>query len=186
MSSPGLVFVFVLTLTFYLFLNRRKSKYYWESRLDKNIPVIPVFVIPYLFYFVYVPAAIALLYEHSLFLPLMLALISGNIINSIFWFIFPNGVKRPDIKKNAFFQKILKFIYYHDKDTNGCPSAHVFHTLVASYFLALAYQSLWPLFLLVSILISLSVIFTKQHNVVDIFGGILSFSLCILLVEAII
>ena len=101
-----------------------------------------------------------------------------NVISSVFWYIFPNGVKRPILKPKNVFEKLLLFIYKKDKyDTNGCPSGHVFHSLTNSLFLSLVLPEYSAIFWSIGILISMSTVFVKQHYIIDVIGGIFIFGM---------
>ena len=94
-----------------------------------------------------------------------------------FWYLYPNGVSRPTLSGDSWFHGILRAIYRYDDDTNGFPSSHVFDSLLCTYFLALGYHSYaWGIWM-TGITIALSTVFTKQHYVIDVYGGIIVFVL---------
>jgi membrane-associated phospholipid phosphatase len=74
----------------------------------------------------------------------------------------------------------------HDGDTNGFPSAHIFVALLCGHYLSLVYHNFIPAIWLAILTVVLSVLFTKQHYIIDIAGGIivylLSFSLAGILI----
>jgi membrane-associated phospholipid phosphatase len=176
MENVVLIILFLISVFFYIPLNKRKSKYYWKLKLDEKIPLLSIFVIPYVFYFVYFVLAFLLIFDSVYFSNFLVFLIIGNILNSIFWYIFPNGVKRPDLKPKNVFEKLLLLIYKRDKyDGNGCPSAHVFHSLTLSLFLSWSLPEYSILFWSLGILVSMSTVFVKQHYIIDVVGGIISF-----------
>jgi membrane-associated phospholipid phosphatase len=160
----------------YFPLNKRKSKYYWESKIDSKIPLISIFILPYLFYFLFFPLSIIILYNTKFVVEFLIVLTIGNLINSIFWYVFPNGVKRPKIVPKIFFDKLVFNLYKRDKyDTNGFPSAHVFHTLIGSVYLSIAFPKFSFISYIIGFLIIISTVFVKQHYIIDIFGGVISF-----------
>lgn len=167
--------MFLLTLVFYTIHNRRKSKYYFESRLDKIIPLFPIFIISYSFYFVILIFGFISLWNTEFYLDFIKMIFFSALINSLFWLIFPNGAKREKITKKGFFYDSIKFLRKIDMDSNACPSAHVSHTLIVSFWLLRLFPIYSALIYLVCFLIIISVVFTKQHNIIDIFGGIFSF-----------
>lgn len=175
-----LALVFVLTMVAYLPLNRRKSTYNFESNLDKHIPILSIFVIPYIAYFPYIVYAFVMLWNTEVFFHFAVCMILMNIINAAFWLIFPNGVKRPEIKPETNLLYVLSLIHYYDGDTNGFPSFHVSHTLLVTFFLTLAGQH-FALIITIAYLIIVSTLFTKQHYVIDVLGGIASFAITLIL-----
>jgi membrane-associated phospholipid phosphatase len=151
--------------------NERKSKYYWELPIDKKIPLIPIFIIPYLFYFIYTAIAIVALWSTKWLYPFFIATFIAYVIALLFWYFVPNGVKRPVIKENGFFHRALRHMYTKDGDTNGFPSAHVFVALICMHYLILAYPANAFIIALGGILICASTVFTKQHYIIDVPGG---------------
>lgn len=166
-----LLIVFLLVSALYVPLNRRKSRYYWASRYDRHIPLIPIFVLPYISFFPYIAFTVGALWNTLYETPLLIALIVAKSIALTFWYVFPNGVMRPEITGNTWFHRFLFMIYRHDRDGNGFPSSHVFVSLICAYFLAIAYPVYTPVIWIIAILIVFSTVFTKQHYVVDVFGG---------------
>jgi len=170
----ALFVVYLATSTLYVLLNKRKSKYYWKTRFDDLVPLISVFVFPYLFYFVYHLVALIYLWDSNLLGGFFWTMIVANVTAAIFWYLLPNGVMRPKVKGNNISTNVLNLVYQIDKDdTNGFPSAHVFHTIIISYFLAMYISGASLIILITSILILASTVFTKQHYVVDVIGGII-------------
>jgi len=181
MDKSWMLLIFLIVKSVYLPLNKRKSKYYWKIKFDDKIPFIPIFVIPYVGYFFYVIATIIYLWNTMYVNSFFITYIISYLFAGLFWYFIPNGVKRPKIEKKDIFNRLTKFIYKYDDDTNGFPSAHIFATLICSYFLFLAFPEQLISILAVTILISLSTVFVKQHYVLDILGGILNFGLSLMI-----
>ena len=172
MSRLLIATVFLLSTYLYFPLNKRKAKYYWISPFEKYIPIISVFVVFYLIHLIMIPLAFLLLWNSAWFYPFLTSFIIANITASLFWYLFPNGVKRPKLEKNKFFDRVLAILYSKDKyDTNGFPSGHVFGSVIYSYYLALAFPALAPLFVTLGLLVSLSTLLIKQHYIIDFVGG---------------
>jgi len=157
----------------YIPLNRRRSQFYWKIPLDNKIPLLPFFTIFYLLYHPGVFSTYILLWNTPHINRFLLSIIISYIISTIFWYFIPNGVSRPILTQSTILHNILRFIYKHDGDTNGFPSAHVFVSLICGHFLSTAFPAgaimIWPSILL----IILSTVFTKQHYMIDILGGML-------------
>jgi membrane-associated phospholipid phosphatase len=177
---PDLRWMFILTLVgaygLYLPLNRRQSKYYWKWPIDNHIPLIPISVWVYLTYFILVPLSILLTWPNSqISTQLLVSLLFAKAVSLPFWFIWPNGVKRPLLVPNSISKKILACIYRNDGDTNGCPSSHVFTSLIATQYLSLMIPS-WSIFFWIwGSAICVSTVTTKQHYLGDVlWGGVLA------------
>lgn len=175
MTNNDLLFLLAALITTWVYfpLNRRKSRFYWESPIDKRIPLIPMFVVPYYFFFVYMASAVFLLSETTQFRSALIAFILANLIASIFWYIFPNGIRRVRVKRVGFFFKWLNDLYWVDKhDTNSCPSNHVYGSTICTYYLCMAYPHIQILFVFIGASIVVSTIFVKQHHVIDLIAGL--------------
>lgn len=162
----------IASAALYLFANARPSKYHWELPIDKKIRMVPIFIIPYLFLYPLIPMTFFLLVKlnNNNANDYLNALIIVQLLAFIFWFLFPNGVKRtsaPPIKLG----KIINFIYAHDNDTNGFPSGHVFMSLISVYYAFQADMIIGVFMAIIGIAIILSTVFIKQHYIVDVFGG---------------
>ncbi len=110
MTKILLLAVFLAVKSLYIPLNKRKSKYYWKIGLDDNIPFLPVFIVPYLGYFAWIIYSIFLLWNTEYLNKFFISYIISYLIAEVFWYFFPNGVKRPAVKGKGFFKKITSFI----------------------------------------------------------------------------
>src|SRR5688572_24395573 len=126
-----LLVVVALTAILYQPLNKRPSKHYWEFKIDSKIPLIPIFIIPYLyFFFPYIFLSFVFLWQSSVILDFLKCFLLANIIACLVWYFFPNGVKRPQLEATGILRKMISGLYKIDKyDTNGFPSGHVYHSL---------------------------------------------------------
>lgn len=165
----------------YLVCNKRPSKYYWKLPIDDHIPLIPIFIIPYLLHHPGIILTGAVLWNTHLIIPFLLSLIISYSIAILFWYFVPNGVRRPPYPENSLFTPLIKKLYLHDEDTNGFPSAHIFVTLLCGHYFSLGYPQLAP-FIWTSIgAVVASVLFTKQHYIIDIAGGVIVYALSLYL-----
>ena len=157
----------------YFWTNRRPAKYYFESKLDKKIKLIPIFIVPYVSYYFLIIFSYFVLSKTTDSNLFFISTIIANFTATIFWYFLPNGVKRPKIKATGPLSKILAWIYQNDGDSNGFPSAHVYISLISIYYFLLRFSDHRAFFFIWCLLILLSTIFTKQHYVIDILGGII-------------
>ena len=108
-----------------------------DCAIDRYIPFIEVFIIPYLLWFVYI--AIAGIYfffrEKESFCKLMYFGMIGMTIFIIVSYVYPNGLElRPDtFTRDNIFIQLTRKIYSMDTPTNVLPSIHVFNSM-AVYF----------------------------------------------------
>lgn len=153
-------------------LNKRKSRYYWILPIDHLIPLVPASVWIYLTYFAILPLSIALTWPaDQISYQLLLSLLFAKAVSLPIWFFWPNGVKRPILSPNSISEHVLAYIYHHDGDTNGCPSSHVFTSLIAVYYLSFAIPNWSVVFWIWGIAICCSTVTTKQHYLGDVVWG---------------
>ena len=153
-----------------------------DCAIDRYIPFIEVFIIPYLLWFVYI--AIAGIYfffrEKESFCKLMYFGMIGMTIFIIVSYVYPNGLElRPDtFTRDNIFIQLTRKIYSMDTPTNVLPSIHVFNSM-AVYFAVKNSSYLKEkkvirgaaFFMTTSII--LSTMFLKQHSVVDVLTALI-------------
>lgn len=174
-KSIALLLLFLISDYLYIPLNRRRSRFYWKSPIDKKIPLVPLFVVPYYFYLFYHPQAIVLIFllSGTIFKRILAAFIVANFTAALFWYFFPNGVKRPRLRRKGFFFTMVEDLYRHDRyDTNAFPSNHVYGSIICSFYLAQALPFLAPVFFSIGFLITVSTVLVKQHNFFDLIAGV--------------
>lgn len=152
-----------------------------SSPLDKYIPFLPIFIIPYLFWFVYiaVPGVYFLFCEKEVFCRLMYFGMIGMTVFLLISWIYPNGLAiRPHtFAEQNIFTQLTRYVYSVDTPTNVLPSIHVFNSV--GIYLAVKDSDLLGkkkgvcyASLTVTVLIILSTMFVKQHSVVDVVSGL--------------
>lgn len=151
-----------------------------QTDFDKSLPFLEIFIIPYLFWFVFV--AVTVLYfffkDKKEFYRLALFLVIGMTLFLIISTIWPNGqALRPSyFEHDNIFVDMVKHLYQNDTPTNVFPSIHVYNTL--GCFIAIkksehlknirwVQNANW----IASALIILSTMFLKQHSIIDGIGA---------------
>ena len=147
--------------------------------LDDMIPFCEYFVIPYIIWFPFwiLMVLYTLGFEPKTFVRLMKYLIVTLTITMTIYVIWPNGQDMwPDpLPRKNFFTWIVGIVYSTDHNTNVCPSEHV-STAFGVVFAAMdskrfsGKRSIW--FWIIAIAITLSVVYIKQHSVLDILAAI--------------
>lgn len=168
-------------LPWFLWLEKNVVTYHEiYSPLDDLIPFCEYFIIPYLLWFLYVPAVMVFLLFDSRtdFYKASAFLFIGMSICLLICTIWPNGQNlrvTVDPTKNVFCW-LTNLIYTTDTHTNVFPSIHVFNSI--GIHIALCHNSklgkIKPLVICSGILmvsICAATVFLKQHSVVDLAGG---------------
>ena len=148
--------------------------------LDDLIPFNEWFLIPYMFWFVYLIGAVAYTFFFDVpgFRRMMYFVMITYSVTLIIYFLFPTcQTLRPEVfpRDNALTRFIAGF-YEFDTNTNVCPSLHVIGSMAA--FFAFWYAPIfskrgWRIASTVAaILISISTVFMKQHSVLDVLAAL--------------
>ena len=154
-----------------------------HSKLDDYIPFMEIFIIPYLLWFIYIFITVAYFFFTSKedFYRCCAFLFIGMTICLTIYTIWPNGhylrVDLDTLGRSNIFTRMLSLIYGIDTATNVCPSIHVYNSIGAMIAIR---KSVWlkdikwlqvSVFIL-TVLISMSTVFLKQHSILDVFGAI--------------
>lgn len=149
--------------------------------LDDVIPFNEWFVIPYVGWYILVVVSLGyfLLYHIDGFKGLQTYIIVTQALAMICYIVWPSRQDlRPDLDtlgRENFLTWIMSIIYSADTSTGVCPSLHVAYSLgIASAWLK-EKSAAWyvkAFVVIFVIFVCLSVTFTKQHSVMDIFAAI--------------
>jgi membrane-associated phospholipid phosphatase len=145
------------------------------SVLETRIPFIPWTILIYTSDYVYMGLTVVLLDDrvsfHRFARQALLVLIFGGFF---FWFfptMIPSRIESFD--DEAFIVRwLLDLVHRLDAPTNCFPSLHVGFTGVALWNLRHKGGRVFGLFFVWAVLITLSVLTTKQHYIWDVLGGI--------------
>ena len=153
--------------------------------LDDLIPFNEWFLIPYMFWFVYLIGAVAYTFFFDVpgFRRMMRFVMITYSVTLIIYFLFPTcQMLRPEVfpRDNALTRFIAGF-YVFDTNTNVCPSIHVLGSVAAMFGLldCRKLQKPWVKFAVcvMALLICASTVFMKQHSILDVLAAV---PLCLL------
>jgi membrane-associated phospholipid phosphatase len=155
---------------------------------DSHIPFMKIFVIPYILWYLFVPASFLLLCfkDKRVYYKSILVYALGCMIASIIFILYQTTVPRTQIYGNDILTKIMLLIYANDKPVNCLPSIHVFTCylimrVIPSSNLKNPRNNLITAFFSITIIIS--TLFTKQHAILDVLTGIVLAELLVILVN---
>ena len=158
----------------------RKDYYPIYCPLDDAIPFCEYFLVPYLFWFVFLVGIhiYTLLYDTESFKRLMKFIIISYSMAMLIYILFPNCQElRPVVfERDNIFTRFIEGFYQFDTNTNVCPSIHVIGSVAvmlcawhSKHFSTVGWRIT---FSMVALLISVSTVFLKQHSVLDILVAI--------------
>ena len=151
--------------------------------LDDIIPFCEWFVIPYLLWFLYIPAIFVFLFYHSKneFYRICAYEFTGMTIALLICTFYPNGLelRLSNIGRENILIDLVHFLYNNDTPTNVFPSLHVYVTISAHICLVKSphmqglnsRKHIKVISLILAILICMSTLFLKQHSVLDVLAG---------------
>ena len=153
--------------------------------IDDLIPLVPVFVLPYIwsyFFWAMAPMAVSKC-EKRYFYNFITAYICSCLFGMLIFIFAPSYMDRAgenlaELAGDSIFGDLLRFVYGLDGGTIAYNLFPSFHCMLSTLsYLGVMRRKEIPLWfriysLVTALLIYCSVVFTKQHYVVDIFGGI--------------
>ncbi len=154
---------------------------YMYCALDDLIPFCEWFVIPYLFWFVYLIGMLlyTLLYDVLSFKRMMWFIICTYTLTIVFYLIYPTaqGLRPETFDRDNIFTRFLSWFYTFDTNTNVNPSIHVIGSM-AVLFTAwnterFRTQGWRAAFTVTAFLICISTVLIKQHSIIDIISALL-------------
>lgn len=144
--------------------------------LDDIVPFCEWFLFPYLFWFVFMVGMLVYtaFWDIQSFKKYMWFIIITYTVTIVIYLLFPNQqelrVLSPE-RSNALID-FIQWYYSFDTNTNVCPSLHVIGSvavLYASWNSRHFKKWAWRILMTVmTVLISISTVFLKQHSVLDI------------------
>ena len=142
------------------------------------VPVIPeftsIYLICYVFWVVNYIMTARISREHMY--RFLTADYLSRIVCGIFFVFLPTTLVRPEITGTGFWDQALRFVYSIDQSANLFPSIHC---LVSWFcYIGIRHQKKIPVWyqrfsLVFAILVCISTQVTKQHYIIDVFGGII-------------
>ncbi len=167
----------------FLFVERigvRSEYHVIHCFIDDYIPFCEYFIIPYLFWFVFLVSShiLTLLFDADAFRRMMYFTAITYTAAIIIYIIFPNcqELRPAGFARDNVFTEFMKWFYTLDTNTNVCPSIHVIGSIGAAIALWDC-REISPKWIKISsvaaaVLISVSTMFLKQHSAVDVIAAL--------------
>ncbi|CAN7233732.1 phosphatase PAP2 family protein [Paenibacillus sp. LjRoot56] len=188
LACSGLLLIPLVGLI-YIHLNQDNgTAYSLMTDLDRQIPFIQGFVVPYLSWYLFL--AVGFLYlayqDRSNYFQTLVEFVIGLLLCYSVYAIYQTTVPRPDIEGSDWLLRTVQWVYRSDEPFNCFPSTHV----LTAYLMMRAYirskRIAKPYTILVAsmaVLIIVSTLFVKQHVLMDIVGAVLVAEGVVYLVE---
>jgi hypothetical protein len=160
----------------YLPINRLTQKgVILKTPLDDHIPLLPIWAVPYLLSLVW--WGICFIWalrkmNFALYRAFVISLLVSLATSYIIYLVYPTYVERPPLKEDGWAMQLMQLIYSSDRPYNAFPSTHTFTTLLISLFWWQWYPRSWWIWSGIVAIVLLSTLFTRQHNLPDLIGGI--------------
>jgi len=146
-----------------------------ETRWDALVPLWPAWALPYLLSLIWWAGCFiwaALKMEASLYRAFVAGVLFTLLTSYAFYILFPTYVIRPQVEGTTWQSDLLRWIYAHDRLHNAFPSGHTYTTMLIVFFWWNWQPHLRWLWTAIAMLVILSTLFTGQHNLPDLLGGI--------------
>ena len=148
--------------------------------LDAYIPFLEIFLLPYLFWFVYLVGihVYTAIYDTASFRYLMRFVMISFTLTMVIYILYPTCQQlRPEsfVRDNVL-TRFIAWFYTFDTYTNVCPSLHVIGSaaVACTAWNARGLNTAgWRIaFWVTAVLISVSTVFMRQHSVVDVLAAV--------------
>ncbi len=155
-------------------LNHGPNRIFLESPLDRALPVVPIFAIPYVSLIPYIGVSLLafLFLRVRVYRSAAITMIIVWFISYAFYCFLQSYIARPAITGTDPFSGIIRSIYASDHPYNDFPSLHTsLSTIIAIQWWRVDRRvgiaaTIW------TVLIVMSTVLVKQHYLADVAGGL--------------
>lgn len=148
-----------------------------EPKLPIDVfPIWPVWVVPYVLCYPLWFAGFAWAIfktDDRMFRSFIVAFIVTCSISVAIFFIYPTYVRSFEITGRDIFSSLLRFFHEGTGRYNALPSGHIYITALLAFFYSLWYPRFKLLWMFILVIVSFSTLFTAQHYILDILGGLI-------------
>lgn len=167
----------VLNISYFLLNNSKRGASSLATLLDQSIPFMKIFIIPYVAWygFIIITFIYLCIKDKDAYYKTLISYDIGLVICYIVYFVYQTTVQRPIINDNDILSRMTLLIYKMDQPYNCFPSIHVLtcYLMIKGINMSTARTKLNSILVtVISVIIIISTLFTKQHVVLDAVGGI--------------
>ncbi|HNT30400.1 MAG TPA: phosphatase PAP2 family protein [bacterium] len=146
-----------------------------ETGLDRAIPLVLPFIIPYFLYFGFVAFAWLFLFFFNpvLFRPFAVAAGLNGLITGIINATFQTYAPRVFVPGESLFADMLRWHYSLNRPLTSFPSLHVSVSFVCAHYLSRMYPKLKIWLYAFAWIVTASTFFVKEHYIADAIAGVI-------------
>lgn len=144
-----------------------------NTALDQMIPLVPIFIIPYIAGYLFVFAPLLLLSDRKDYYWGSTIFIAVLSIGFVAFKLFPVLLERDYATGDDIFSRLTLFQQKIDTPLNNCPSFHVALNTYCWGLLYIKYGNKMLKWIWIPALIISSTLLVKQHLIIDVIGGTL-------------
>jgi membrane-associated phospholipid phosphatase len=162
------------TSLIYELLNHGPNRIFLQTPLDRALPVVPIFAIPYVSLIPYVGVSLIafLFFRVRVYRSAAVTMIIVSLISYACYFFLQSYVARPQIIGTDPFSGLIRSIYAADQPYNDFPSLHAsLSTIIAIHWWRLDSRIGVPAAIWTALIVA-STVLVKQHYVADVAGGL--------------
>jgi membrane-associated phospholipid phosphatase len=146
-----------------------------DTPWDAYFPLQPIWVIPYLLSLAwwlgcYIWATWKM--DDGLFRAFVTSFVVVMLASYVAYILFPTYVVRPVVTGDDWLSRIVAHLYANDHANNAFPSGHTYNTALIALYWSRWHPRHWWLWWLITAIVLLSTLFTRQHNLPDVVGGL--------------
>jgi membrane-associated phospholipid phosphatase len=162
-------------IPFYLYIGelvRDRTLHVPALALDHAIPLVPAWSVVYGSLFLAALLPVLVVHQQELVRRTVLAYLMAWLVSYAFFLGYPTVTSRPgEVIGGGFFDWTLRIIYESDIRYNCFPSLHVAQCFLAALVCHRVHRGVGAVALVWACLVALSTLYTKQHYVLDVVGG---------------
>ncbi|MGA7989084.1 MAG: phosphatase PAP2 family protein [Candidatus Dormiibacterota bacterium] len=155
-------------------LNHGPNRLFLESPLDRALPVVPIFAIPYISLIPYIGVSLLafLFFRVRVYRSAAITMIVVWFISYAFYFFLQSYIARPEITGTDPFSAMVRTVYGSDQPYNDFPSLHTsLSTIIAIHWWRVDKRIGIPAAVWTALIVA-STVLIKQHYFADLVGGL--------------
>lgn len=174
MVSLALIVAVVVTNLIYGHLNHGPDRVFLRTPLDSALPVVPLFVVPYISLTLLLVASLLLMlaFRVRMFRWAALSMMVVWFVSYAFYFFLQSYVDRPPVDGTDVFSATVRSVYAADQPYNDFPSLHTsLSTVIAIHSWHVDRRVGVPVAVWTALIVA-STVLIKQHYLADVLGGL--------------